>query len=357
MLEREDFHKRFQEEKPIAMHELLYPLAQGYDSVALEADVELGGTDQKFNLLVGRELQRTYGQESQVVLTTPILEGLDGVKKMSKSLGNAIGIHEPPLEMYGKIMSISDDMMWRYYELLTDVQVAEIEALKKRQHPMESKKDLAWKIVRDFHASQAADAAMQDWTRQFQFKQTPDAIPQVEVNYEEIASGWSPGQEILQEAPIKVDKLVYKAGLAASITEASKKRAGRAVKNRRRSCNGTRLCFWVPDISEDSDPSCRTRAQAGSYSWAVGPLNVILSEARISAERSSRAVEGSLTRPHYTLAEKAFSPLEQEELPDIACAHAESLGIFRLRVVFASERQHFAQDDNASGQPRAAVPT
>ncbi len=123
MLEREDFHKRFHDEKPIAMHELLYPLAQGYDSVALEADVELGGTDQKFNLLVGRELQRAYGQESQVVLTTPILEGLDGVNKMSKSLGNAIGIHEPPLEMYGKVMSISDDMMWRYYELLTDVHI------------------------------------------------------------------------------------------------------------------------------------------------------------------------------------------------------------------------------------------
>src|SRR6266478_2808040 len=131
MLEREDFHKRFQEEKPIAMHELLYPLAQGYDSVALQADVELGGTDQKFNLLVGRELQRAYGQESQVVLTTPILEGLDGVNKMSKSLGNAIGIHEAPLEMYGKIMSISDEMMWRYYDLLTDVQLSDIEALKR----------------------------------------------------------------------------------------------------------------------------------------------------------------------------------------------------------------------------------
>src|SRR5437667_3451413 len=127
MLEREDFHKRFQEEKPIALHELLYPLVQGYDSVMLKADVELGGTDQKFNLLVGRELQRSYGQESQVVLTTPILEGLDGVQKMSKSYGNAIGIKEPPLEMYGKLMSISDEMMWRYYELLTDVQIAEIE--------------------------------------------------------------------------------------------------------------------------------------------------------------------------------------------------------------------------------------
>src|ERR1035437_7250820 len=131
MLEREEFHKRFAEEKPISLHELLYPLAQGYDSVALEADVELGGTDQRFNLLVGRELQRAYGQDSQVVLTMPILEGLDGVQKMSKSLGNAIGIHEAPLEMYGKVMSISDEIMWRYSELLTDVQVAEIEGYKK----------------------------------------------------------------------------------------------------------------------------------------------------------------------------------------------------------------------------------
>src|SRR6478672_5369158 len=146
MLEREDFHKRFQEEKPIALHELLYPLAQGYDSVALQADVELGGTDQKFNLLMGRELQRGYGQESQIVLTTPILEGLDGVNKMSKSLGNAVGIHEPPLEMYGKIMSISDDMMWRYYELLTDVSSADIARMKRdvtsgAAHPMELKKN------------------------------------------------------------------------------------------------------------------------------------------------------------------------------------------------------------------------
>ncbi|MBV9574031.1 MAG: tyrosine--tRNA ligase, partial [Acidobacteriales bacterium] len=130
MLEREDFHKRFQEEKPIAVHELLYPLAQAYDSVALKADVELGGTDQKFNLLMGRELQRSHGQESQVVLTVPILEGVDGVQKMSKSLGNAIGIQEPPREMYGKLMSISDSMMWRYWELLTDVQLPEIDKMK-----------------------------------------------------------------------------------------------------------------------------------------------------------------------------------------------------------------------------------
>src|SRR5246127_222176 len=173
MLEREDFHKRFQEEKPIAMHELIYPLAQGYDSVALEADVELGGTDQKFNLLVGRELQRAYGQESQVVLTTPILEGLDGVNKMSKSLGNAIGIHEPPLEMYGKIMSISDAMMWRYYELLTDVQLPEIETMQRDAasgalHPMQAKKELARRTVGDFHSPEAANKAAEDWARQFQ---------------------------------------------------------------------------------------------------------------------------------------------------------------------------------------------
>src|SRR5271168_743866 len=181
MLEREDFHKRFRDEKPIAMHELLYPLAQGYDSVALEADVELGGTDQKFNLLVGRELQRAYGQESQVVLTTPILEGLDGVNKMSKSLGNAIGIHEPPLEMYGKVMSISDEMMWRYYELLTDVQVAEIEKMKREAHPMQAKKELARRIVEDFHSAEAAVKAAEDWGKQFQKEEVPSAVELVSV--------------------------------------------------------------------------------------------------------------------------------------------------------------------------------
>ena len=133
MLEREDFHKRFMEEKPIAMHELLYPIAQGYDSVALEADVELGGTDQKFNLLMGRELQRHYGQLPQIVLTTPLLEGTDGVQKMSKSYGNYIGITEPPQEMFGKVMSISDELMWRYYELVTDVSMADIEQHEARR--------------------------------------------------------------------------------------------------------------------------------------------------------------------------------------------------------------------------------
>src|SRR5712691_3722341 len=187
MLEREDFHKRFQEEKPIAMHEMLYPLAQGYDSVALEADVELGGTDQKFNLLVGREIQRAYGQESQVVLTTPILEGLDGVQKMSKSLGNAIGIHEAPLEMYGKIMSISDEMMWRYYELLTDVQVADIEKMKREAHPMQDKKELARRIVADFHSAEDAIKAGEDWGKQFQRSEIPLGVKRVSVDLGRIA--------------------------------------------------------------------------------------------------------------------------------------------------------------------------
>ena len=157
MLEREDFHKRFMEEKPIALHELLYPLAQGYDSVALEADVELGGTDQKFNLLMGRELQRHYGQAPQIVLTMPLLEGTDGVQKMSKSYGNYIGITEAPQEMFGKVMSISDELMWRYYELLTDVSMADIERMKSEvaagtAHPMKLKQELGKRIVADFHS-------------------------------------------------------------------------------------------------------------------------------------------------------------------------------------------------------------
>src|SRR5438876_3522803 len=216
MLEREDFHKRFQEEKPIAMHELLYPLAQGYDSVALEADVELGGTDQRFNLLVGREMQRGYGQESQVVLTMPILEGLDGVNKMSKSLGNAIGINEPPLEMYGKIMSISDEMMWRYYDLLTDVQIADIEKMKRDAHPMEAKKDLAGRIVKDFHSAEAARKAGEDWAKQFQKRETPDVIEQVMVNLSKIIAG--SGEPInINNPPADVQILGRENGLKIAI--------------------------------------------------------------------------------------------------------------------------------------------
>jgi len=249
MLEREDFHKRFKEEKPIAMHELLYPLAQGYDSVALQADVELGGTDQKFNLLVGREMQRAYGQESQVVLTTPIIEGLDGVQKMSKSLGNAIGIQEPPLEMYGKVMSISDPMMWRYYELLTDVQLSEIEKMKRETHPMDAKKDLARRTVTDFHSADAAVKAAEDWAKQFQKDEIPESAPRVSVRLEKVVVMgskdfeqnpahfplWETQKErdVTLDAQIKairLDKLLVEAGFVDSRTEADRKIKARAVR-------------------------------------------------------------------------------------------------------------------------------
>jgi tyrosyl-tRNA synthetase len=234
LLEREDFHKRFQEEKPISVHELLYPLVQGYDSVALEADVELGGTDQKFNLLVGRELQRAYGQESQVVLTTPILEGLDGVQKMSKSLGNAIGIHEPPLEMYGKIMSISDEMMWRYYELLTDVQVAEIEKMKREAHPMQAKKDLAGRIVTDFHSAEAAAKAGDDWAklrhRELVAEDLPSDIDEVRVSYAKIRTSDAPDPGADAYIVIRLDRLLVICGLAESTTDAGRKLKASSVE-------------------------------------------------------------------------------------------------------------------------------
>ncbi|MFZ0898232.1 MAG: tyrosine--tRNA ligase [Candidatus Sulfotelmatobacter sp.] len=226
LLEREDFHKRFQGEKPISMHELLYPLVQGYDSVALEADVELGGTDQRFNLLVGRELQRAYGQESQVALTTPILEGLDGVQKMSKSLRNAIGIHEPPLEMYGKIMSISDEMMWRYYELLTDVQVAEIEKMKRETHPMQAKKELARRIVGDFHSAAAAAKAGEDWAKQFQKSEVPEDAEEIAISVGDI--GGSVDEHGM--ALLRLDRLLVRCGLAESVTDAVRKLRQGAVK-------------------------------------------------------------------------------------------------------------------------------
>ena len=180
ILERDDFEKRMQEEKPVSLHELLYPLVQGYDSVALECDVELGGTDQKFNLLMGRNLQREFGQEPQVIMTTPLLEGLDGVQKMSKSLGNYIGIEEPPNEMFGKVMSISDDLMWRYYELLTDLSPTEIQNLRSKiqngENPRDVKVDLAKLIIKDFHSQADADAAEEEFNRRFVQKAVPDEI-------------------------------------------------------------------------------------------------------------------------------------------------------------------------------------
>jgi tyrosyl-tRNA synthetase len=242
MLEREDFHKRFLEEKPIAVHELLYPLAQGYDSVALEADVELGGTDQKFNLLVGRELQRAYGQEPQVVLTTPILEGLDGVQKMSKSLGNAIGIHEPPLEMYGKIMSVSDEIMWRYYELLTDVSMTEIEKMKRESHPMQAKKELARRIVADFHSADAAVKAGEDWAKQFQKGEVPQDLEEVSVGVEEVGGSIDASSRAL----LRLDRLLVKCGLAASATDAARKLKQGSVRIENQVTNDPRIELTPP---------------------------------------------------------------------------------------------------------------
>jgi tyrosyl-tRNA synthetase len=229
MLERDEFHKRFQEEKPIHLHELIYSICQGYDSVALEADVELGGTDQKFNLLMGRILQKDYGQPSQIVLMTPILEGTDGVQKMSKSYGNYIGINEPPQEIYGKVMSISDDLMWRYYELLTDVSMAEIDRMKAHEHPMEAKKALARRIVADFHSEQAAREADANWAKQFQKDQVPENVEEVEVDLERVKAG-TDGQSSGRPDAVRVDKVVVQAGLAGSTTEAQRKRKEKAVR-------------------------------------------------------------------------------------------------------------------------------
>jgi tyrosyl-tRNA synthetase len=183
MLERDDFSKRFKEGIPIYIHEFIYPLLQGYDSVFLKADVELGGTDQKFNLLVGRDLQRAFGQEPQVCITLPLLVGLDGVRKMSKSYQNYIAIQEEPESMFGKIMSISDDLMWEYYTLLTDYTEEEIENFKKNLHPMEAKKKLAHFIVERFHGKEQADKALEFFVKTFSEREFPEDAPIIEVPY------------------------------------------------------------------------------------------------------------------------------------------------------------------------------
>ena len=213
MLERDDFEKRLKEQRPIAVHELLYPLAQGYDSVALQADVELGGTDQKFNLLVGRGIQPEYGQEPQIIMTMPILEGLDGVQKMSKSLGNYVGVTEAPGEMFGKLMSVSDNIMWRYYELLTDLPPQEIATLKASvgsgdAHPLEIKKSLARRIVADFHGEQAANQAQSDFKAQFQQKTLPADLP---------------AREYPLSSPEKLFRLLVELSLFSSNAEAQRK--------------------------------------------------------------------------------------------------------------------------------------
>ena len=220
MLERDDFAKRYAAEQPIAIHELLYPLAQGYDSVALKTDVELGGTDQKFNLLVGRELQRHYGQEPQCILTLPLLEGLDGVNKMSKSLDNYIGITEPPGVMFGKLMSISDPLMWRYYDLLSFKSHDEIARLRREcdegRNPREAKVLLAMEIVERFHTPQAADAARAEFDARFREGALPADIPAVTLH----ANG----------AGIAIAQLAKQAGIVDSTSEALRLIAQRGLK-------------------------------------------------------------------------------------------------------------------------------
>ena len=220
MLERDDFAKRYREGQPIAVHEFLYPLAQGYDSVALKADVELGGTDQKFNLLVGRELQRHYGQEPQCILTLPLLEGLDGVNKMSKSLDNYVGITEPPQEMFGKLMSISDELMWRYYELLSFRPQEEIAKLKREcaegRNPREAKVMLAQEIVARFHSKQAADAALAEFEARFREGALPENMPEVTLR--------------TNGAGLPIAQLAKQAGIVDSTSEALRLIAQRGLR-------------------------------------------------------------------------------------------------------------------------------
>jgi tyrosyl-tRNA synthetase len=209
ILERDDFAKRLKEERPIALHELLYPLTQAYDSVALTADVELGGTDQKFNLLMGRNLQREYEQEAQVCVIMPLLEGTDGVQKMSKSLGNYIGINEAPQEMFGKVMSVSDELMWRYYELLTDLRAEEIAALRAasergERNPRDVKVELAKRIITDFHSAEDAKNAEEEFNRIFRRKEVPDEVERRAIE----AGKW------------KLPRLLVEYELANSIAEA-----------------------------------------------------------------------------------------------------------------------------------------
>jgi tyrosyl-tRNA synthetase len=232
ILERDDFSKRYKEGAPISMHELLYPLVQAYDSVMLQCDVELGGTDQKFNLLVGREIQRDYGQPPQIVATVPLLVGIDGVNKMSKSLGNYIGITEPPEVMFRKVMQISDELMWSYWELLTDRSVGEIEGMKRRiasgdLHPMQAKMELGRMIVTDFHSPEAAKRAEEEFTRVVRKGEVPADVVDKSVP-EDVIAVQTPGPEGITLV-VRVDRLLARIGLADSASEAARKRNEGAV--------------------------------------------------------------------------------------------------------------------------------
>jgi tyrosyl-tRNA synthetase len=239
MLERDDFSKRFKEGIPIYIHEFIYPLLQGYDSVFLKADVELGGTDQKFNLLVGRDLQRAFGQEPQVCITLPLLVGLDGVRKMSKSYQNYIAIQEEPESMFGKIMSISDDLMWEYYTLLTDYTEEEIENFKKNLHPMEAKKKLAHYIVERFHGKEQADRALEFFVKTFSQREFPEDAPIIEVPY---------------GLKRKAYELLFELGI-----ESSKNSARRVVEGGGLRINGTK----VEDPNQEIEIKEELRLQVG----------------------------------------------------------------------------------------------
>ena len=253
MLERREFKARYESGKPIAVHEFLYPLAQAYDSVVLEADVELGGTDQLFNLNVGRDIMPAYNLEPQVVMTTPLLEGLDGVEKMSKSLGNYVGVTEPPGEMFGKLMSISDDLMWRYYTLLTDVGPAEILAWRNRVsagelHPKQAKVDLAKRIVTDFHGAGEAERAAEEFERRFVKKELPQEIRIVELSEDEYRS--------------TIERIMVRCGLAESTSDARRKIEQGGVR-----IDGQR-------IGRDLAPDFR-RFDAGAFTLQVGKRSVV----------------------------------------------------------------------------------
>jgi tyrosyl-tRNA synthetase len=237
LLERDEFSKRFKEQAPISVHELLYPLAQGYDSVALQCDVELGGTDQKFNLLVGRELQRDYSQPSQIVATVPILEGLDGVEKMSKSKGNYVGITEPPADMFRKLMNISDALIWRYYELLTDLSMEEIGRIREAQVPLDSKKQLAKRIVTDFHTAEEAERVASTW----------GGLPPLEA------------LDRFEVTDSRLNRALAQARLVSSVTEADK-----IIK-----ANGVSI-FTVPAGEEVNVTGPAQKLAAGDYVVRVG---------------------------------------------------------------------------------------
>ena len=256
MLERREFRQRFDAGQPISLHEFLYPMAQAYDSVALNADVELGGTDQLFNLNVGRDIMPAYGLEPQVVLTTPLLEGTDGVEKMSKSLGNYVGVSEPPADMYAKLLSISDELMWRYYLLLTDVSPAGLEAEKAAGRPLASKMALARRLVSDFHGAEAATEAEAEWRRVHQQRQAPSDMPVVSVP----AGSYKPHE------------LLARAGLTRSNSEGVRLLRQGAVRT-----------DGVP-----VEPGAELRVRpGGSFVLSIGPARFVRVEAAPAGERKA----------------------------------------------------------------------